>query len=81
MEAANQDLVFDLVQAALAEGREGGELGEEETQGLDSNERYLRLQRRFERAGFSGAQIRDAAAGAGSLDPMTVMPQELNPKP
>jgi len=34
--------------------------------------RYLRLQRRFERAGFSAAQIREAAEGAGSLDPMTV---------
>jgi hypothetical protein len=73
MEAGNQELVFDLVQAALAEAREGEEGEEDVMQGLDGNERYQRLQRRFERLGFTAAQIRHGATAAASLDPMTVL--------
>ena len=73
MEAGNQELVFDLVQAALAEAREGEEGEEDVMQGLDGNEGYQRLQRRFERLGFTAAQIRHGTAAAASLDPMTVL--------
>lgn len=70
MDSANHDLVFELVQAALAESREAD--GED---GLivGSNEQYDKLERRLTRAGFRGEQVRDAAEACATLDLTTVM--------
>ena len=71
MESGNQDLVFDLVQEALAESRQADE-GED---GLvvGDQEQYERLERRLVRLGFKPSQIGEAATAVGILDAVTVL--------
>ena len=70
MESANQDAVFDLVQAALAESREAdGDDGAV----VGSEEQYARLERRLVRLGFRADQVQEAARSVGTVDAMVVM--------